>query len=135
MPKACSSMVGKSSSKWEAEVRYLTCNQNNMTNRGGTERAKNEFKIKAHFRKVYSLWTNDIKIIIWLKINDREERKWEAEHKKNPTPSFPTPFSRKIPVIIFIWSQLRKCNILGLFWFGFPLSLKQMSDKVRISLK
>ena len=35
--------------------RYLTCNQNNMTNRGGTDRAKNEFKIKAHFRKVYSL--------------------------------------------------------------------------------
>ena len=39
-----------------------------------------------------------------------------------------------------IWSQLRKCNILGLFWFGSPLlsftlSLKQMSDKVRISLK
>ena len=34
-----------------------------------------------------------------------------------------------------IWSQLRKCYILGLFWFGFPLSLKQMSDKVRISLK
>ena len=46
-----------------------------MTNRGGTVRAKNEFKIKAHFRKVYSLQTNDIKIIIWLKINDREERK------------------------------------------------------------
>jgi len=34
-----------------------------------------------------------------------------------------------------VWSRLRKRNILGLFWFGFPLSLRQMSDKVRISLK
>ena len=46
-----------------------------MTNRGGTVRAKNEMKIKAHFRKIYSFKTNDIKIIIWLKTNDREERK------------------------------------------------------------